>query len=183
MLASCASEMASGRAARGRLLSITRKASLSSQDKSSQVKSDSFQRLKLDSTLHSLLKATPQERTDRFTLPPHCMLSSLSLSLSHAGTPLPCHSSLRSLYAPFHPSPAWAAHNPLVRFERPCSLSQLNLHVNLKQRLSKLPAVIDCCPPNSLQGTRQLLASRVHVSSPGPTSSLPSRRARPVEPY
>jgi len=60
------------------------------QDKSSQVKSDSFQRLKLDSTLHSLLKATPQERTDRFTLPPHCMLSSLSLSLSRWYTaPLP----------------------------------------------------------------------------------------------
>ena len=63
-------------------------------------------------------------------------------------------------------------------------LSQLNLHVNLTGC-----RLIDCCQPNSLQGTRQLLANR--VSSPGPTSSLPSyarllstsdRRSSPARP-
>ena len=69
-------------------------------------------------------------------------------------------------------------------------LSQLNLHVNLTKSSSKLGCrLIDCCQPNSLQGTRQLLANR--VSSPGPTSSLPSyarllstsdRRSSPARP-
>ena len=106
--------------------------------------------------------------------PARCDLSTRSSHIGHRGDPLSSVSFRRAL--------------PLSTLS---SITlQLNLPVNLTKSSSKLGCrLIDCCQPNSLQGTRQLLANR--VSSPGPTSSLPSyarllstsdRRSSPARP-